>query len=329
MENKGLYPLRFKPIFKPRIWGGNKLRQRLNKNIPKNISNCGESWEVSAVGDNISVIANGFLEGNNLEELVEIYMGDLVGNSVYEKFGIELPLLVKFIDASDNLSIQVHPNDELARERHHAYGKTEMWYVIDADPGAKIITGFNRDVTREEYLESLSTGKLTDLLNVETALAGNVYYIPAGRVHAIGRGVLLLEIQQTSDITYRIYDWDRLDETGKPRELHTSLALDAIDFSKVSNPKRNITESLNTPIELANCPYFTVNKLTLTQPLKRDYFMIDSFVLYICLAGDVMVNYPNGKEKIATGETMLIPAEIKNISLQPVSTCTIIEVFVG
>lgn len=329
MENEGLYPLRLKPIFKPRIWGGSKLRQRLGKNIPKNISNCGESWEISAVADNISVVANGFLKDNNLEELVEIYMGDLVGNSVYEKFGIEFPLLVKFIDASDNLSIQVHPNDELARERHHAYGKTEMWYVIDADPGAKIITGFNRDVTREEYLESLSTGKLTSLLNVESATAGDIYFIPAGRIHAIGRGILLLEIQQTSDITYRIYDWNRLDESGIPRELHTDLAMDAIDFSKVSNPKKNITESLDTPLELASCPYFTANRLTLTQPLKRDYFMIDSFVLYICLAGEVLVSYPNGKEKLATGETMLIPAEIKDITLQPVSTCTIIEVFIG
>jgi len=225
---EGLYPLKFTPIYKDKIWGGNKIKSVLNKDFG-GLPNCGESWELSGVDGNVSVVSNGYLAGNTLEELLEVYMGDLAGDEVYEHFGNEFPLLIKFIDANDDLSIQVHPNDEMAAERHNSYGKTEMWYVLQADKGSKLQSGFNQQVDQEKYLEKLEKTELTDILNFEEVTAGDVFFIPAGRVHAIGRGILLAEIQQTSDITYRIYDYDRRDDKGNPRELHTDLALDAID----------------------------------------------------------------------------------------------------
>src|SRR3972149_1007896 len=196
-----LYPLKFKPIFKDKIWGGDKIKTLLNKDFSP-LPNCGESWEISGVQDEISVVSNGFLIGNNLQELIEIYMGDLVGDQVYQKYGIEFPLLIKFIDAHDDLSIQVHPNDKLAMQRHNAYGKTEMWYIIDADRGAKLISGFNTEVTKDAYIKHLENNTLNLILNYEEVKAGDVFFMPAGRVHAIGKGILLTEIQQTSDITY-------------------------------------------------------------------------------------------------------------------------------
>jgi len=232
-----LYPLKFKPIFKDKIWGGNKIKTLLNKDFSP-LPNCGESWEISGVQDEISVVSNGFLIGNNLQELIEIYMGDLVGDQVYQKYGIEFPLLIKFIDAHDDLSIQVHPNDKLAMQRHNAYGKTEMWYIIDADRGAKLISGFNTEVTKDAYIKHLENNTLNLILNYEEVKAGDVFFMPAGRVHAIGKGILLTEIQQTSDITYRIYDYNRKGTDGKPRELHTSLALDAIDFKSYDNYRK-------------------------------------------------------------------------------------------
>jgi mannose-6-phosphate isomerase len=204
-----LYPLKFTPVFKDKIWGGDKLKTILNKDF-SDLPNCGESWEISAVQDDISVVSNGFLKGNNLEELIEVYMGDLVGEKVWEKFGCECPLLIKFIDANDNLSIQVHPNDELSAERHDAYGKTEMWYVVQADPGARLISGFSGKINKAEYLKYLGNGHLEDILNYEEVSAGDVFFIPAGRVHAIGKGIVVAEIQQTSDVTYRIFDLQTL-----------------------------------------------------------------------------------------------------------------------
>ncbi|MGD9977354.1 MAG: type I phosphomannose isomerase catalytic subunit [Bacteroidales bacterium] len=327
--NESLYPLKFVTQYKERIWGGENLRKILGKNVPSQMAKCGESWEISAVQENISVVKNGFLAGNNLEELVEVYMGDLVGDSVYEKYGVEFPLLIKLIDANDILSIQVHPDDDIAMQRHHAYGKTEMWYVIAADEKSEIITGFNRDVSTKEYLQSLSGGELKKLLHTEKASAGDVFFIPAGRVHAIGKGVLLAEIQQTSDITYRIYDWDRLDANGKPRELHNDLALEVIDFSAASEPKWTRPIVDNRITELATCNYFTVNGLRFTEPISRNYDFLDSFVIYLCFQGESSVLYGNGGiESISTGETLLIPAELKNIILKPKSGCSLLEIFI-
>lgn len=327
--NDGLYPLKFVPQFKERIWGGDKLRTILKKNVPREIVKCGESWEISAVQDSVSEVANGYLAGNTLEELIEVYMGELVGDSVYEKFGVEFPLLIKLIDAQDVLSIQVHPDDEYAERNHHAYGKTEMWYVISADNDSEIITGFKRDITREEYLQSLSNGNLKDFLNVERAEVGDVYFIPAGRVHAIGKGVLLAEIQQTSDVTYRIYDWDRVDSNGKPRELHNDLALEVMDFSAVVDAKCTKPSVNNQTAELVDCRYFTVNRLSFTNSIKRDYEILDSFVVYVCIEGHAAIHYQNGEsEKMAVGETVLIPAELKNITLEPIGRCCLLEIFI-
>ena len=226
-----LYPLKFKPRYKERIWGGDALHTKLGKKIPKDTP-IGESWELSAVDGDLSVVAKGPLAGNNIEELTEVYMGDLVGDRIYEKFGLQFPLLIKLIDAQDKLSIQVHPDDRLAAERHDSYGKTEMWYLLDCDKDAELYCGFSREVSREEYLRHVKAGTMADILERERVKPGDAFFIPAGTVHAIGKGCLIAEIQQTSDITYRIFDWIRTDDHGHARELHTDLALDAIESDR-------------------------------------------------------------------------------------------------
>lgn len=316
---EGLYPLKFIPLYKDKIWGGNKIKTVLNKDFG-DLPNCGESWELSGVEGNVSVVANGFLEGNTLEELIEIYMGDLVGDRVFDRFGIEFPLLIKFIDANDDLSIQVHPDDEMAEKRHNAFGKTEMWYVIQADPGSQLQVGFNQQVDARQYLEKLQDNKLTEILNFEQVSAGDVYFIPAGRVHAIGKGILLAEIQQTSDITYRIYDYDRRDKEGNPRELHTDLALDAIDFTIHPEYKTSYKAKSNESVELVKCKYFTTSMLELNDVVEKDYNELDSFVIFICLEGSVEVETESGSETIAVGETILIPASIESVVLKPQSS---------
>src|SRR5664280_990561 len=217
-----LYPLKFETVLKEKVWGGDALVTRFNKRATESHS-IGESWELSAVTDNQSVVRNGFLAGNNIEELIEVYMGDITGDSIFEKFGNEFPLLIKFIEAREDLSIQVHPNNDLARKRHSAYGKTEMWYILECKEGSKIYTGFKDGVTREIYEEAVVNGKIEELLNVEIVDSGDTFFTPAGRVHAIGAGIVLVEIQQTSDITYRIFDWNRKSSGKEKRELHTCL----------------------------------------------------------------------------------------------------------
>lgn len=322
-----LYPLKFKPIFKEKIWGGNKLNTILGKNLPQN-KKIGESWEISGFKDNISIVSNGQLAGNNLQELVEIYMSDLVGDKVFEKFGIEFPLLVKFIDAYEALSIQVHPGDELAGKRHNECGKTEMWYIIQADKNSEIVTGFKQEINKEQYQKYFREGKLTQILNIENAEAGEVFFIPAGRVHATGKGILLAEIQQTSDITYRIYDWDRKDKNGNSRELHTELALDAIDFSTYNNYKTPYKKTKNQSVSILECKYFHTNILNLNQPIEKDYSLIDSFIIIMCLKGGLLLHYKNDKELVNPGETVLIPASLDNVIFEPLGESTILEVFI-
>lgn len=321
-----LYPLKFTPVILDKIWGGNWLRSLLNKKTKSD--RAGESWEISGVEGNISVVSEGFLKGNNLQELIEIYMGDLVGDIVYELFGTEFPLLIKFIDANDKLSIQVHPDDNLAAKRHNSFGKTEMWYVIEAEKNAEITVGFNRKITKEEYIKHLHNKVLENILNVETVKEGDVFFLPAGRVHAIGAGILLAEIQQTSDITYRIYDYDRPDETGKMRELHTEQAVDAIDFNHYESYKTFYDKKQNEPVNLAFCKYFTTNFYEINKPLERDYFSIDSFVILICTDGGFEMKYQDGFIKVMKGETILIPAVIKNFELIPYSVARFLEVFI-
>jgi mannose-6-phosphate isomerase len=326
---EGLYPLKFTPIYKDKIWGGNKIKTILNKDFGK-LPNCGESWELSGVEGNVSVVSNGYLAGNSLDELIEIYMGDFVGDQIFETFGHEFPLLIKFIDANDDLSIQVHPDDEMAAERHQSYGKTEMWYVMQADKGAKLQSGFNQPVDQEKYLEKLNKVELTDILNFEEVTSGDVFFIPAGRVHAIGKGILLAEIQQTSDITYRIYDYDRRDDKGNLRELHTDLALDAIDYTLFPEYKTRYESRPNESVELASCQYFTTNILDVTTVVEKEYNKLDSFVIYICLDGELTIETELGSESVQKGETILLPACIENVILKPVTaSAKLLEVYIG
>lgn len=322
-----LYPIRFKPVLKETIWGGNALRERFGKKARPGAL-VGESWEINGMTHSSSMVANGFLKGNTLEEVIEVYMGDLVGEKVYERYGNEFPLLVKFIDATDTLSIQVHPDNKLAAERHHAWGKTEMWYVIDAVPGAVIYTGFRKKTTREEYLNYFNEKNLASLINATPVKAGDTFFIPAGMVHAIGAGVLLTEIQQTSDITYRIYDWDRVDAGGKPREIHTSLALDAIDFDLDSPNLIRKTPETNRPVMLAGCEYFHTNLLRFDRPVIKDYSLTDSFVIYICTDSMAVIDCDGHTEELKAGETILIPASTDSVALIPQGTATLLEVYV-
>lgn len=310
-----LYPLKFKPIFKERIWGGRKIETVFGKKLPAE-GKIGESWELSGVEGDVSVVANGSLKGNNLQELIEIYMGDLVGERVFEQFGEEFPLLIKLIDADDNLSIQVHPDDKLAAERHHSFGKTEMWYVVGHEPDAKLYLGFNQPVDKAKYLEYLEAGKLADLLNAYKVEDGDSYFIPSKTIHAIGKGLLIAEIQQTSDITYRVFDWNRVDpKTGKGRELHTELALDAIDYKARSDYKTVAVPQRNAPVTLEKCPYFQTNSLVVDGTAVRDYAPLDSFVIYICLDGELTLTCESGSESLKKGETVLIPAEMNEVTL--------------
>lgn len=322
-----LYPIKFSPILKDKIWGGAKLNQLLNKQDASKV--CGESWELSGVEDDVSIVSNGFLAGNNLNEIIEIYMADLVGENIYEIFGNEFPLLFKFIDASDVLSIQVHPDDKLSKKRHSAYGKTEMWYVLDSENGSELISGFKKTSNKKEYLEHLKQGKLLELLNNEQAVSGDAFFIPAGRVHAIGKGILLAEIQQTSDVTYRIYDWERKDDEGKERELHTDLAVDAIDYKHSSDYKIDYKSQKNDSTNLADCNYFTTNLLDLDKTIETDYSILDSFVVYMCVEGHVRIELDNGtSELIEKGETVLIPANAETVKITPIVDSKLLEVYI-
>jgi len=323
-----LYPLKFEPILLDKIWGGSDLAKNWGKNADLT-RKIGESWEISSIPDQLSVVSNGFLAGNNIEELIEVYMGDLTGEAVYDKFGIEFPLLIKLIEANDDLSIQVHPGDKLAKERHNAYGKTEMWYILASKPGAKIFTGFDRPVTREKYIDALNSGNLAAILNIENPAAGDVFFTPAGKIHAIGAGNILAEIQQASDITYRIFDWNRTGTDGKPRELHTELAVDAIDYEasgRCAIRKEIIPDKTEN---LVKCEYFITNILHFNNNITKDYNLIDSFVIYICIEGDFLIHWDKGVEAVKKGETVLIPAMLTDIVLEPKPEARVLEIFIN
>lgn len=322
-----LYPLKFKTIFKDKIWGGHKIKTYLGKDF-SSLPNCGETWEISGVKSDVSVIENGPLTGTSLSDLLEEHKENLVGKAVYQRFGNEFPLLVKFIDANEDLSIQVHPDDTLAKERHNSFGKTEMWYVIQADEGAKLISGFNQKVDRELYLEKFNAGKLTDILNEEEVADGDVFFLPAGRVHTIGKGLLIAEIQQTSDITYRIYDFDRIDDKGNKRELHVEEALDAIDYNYYDNYKTSYKPTENEVIKVAECPYFTTNVLDFTKNTTRDYNSLDSFVIHVCLEGSYILNYGIEELPVNMGDCILIPATTKQVQLSTSKGFKILESYI-
>jgi len=321
-----LYPLKFKPVFKEKIWGGIRIKTKLGMDFSP-LLNCGEAWVLSGVEGNQTIVADGFLADNELNELIEVYMDDLVGTKVFQTFGEEFPILVKFIDANDYLSIQVHPDDELAGIRHNGRGKTEMWYILDAEDNAELISGFNKDIDRDIYVKHLNTGELKSIMNVQKVKKGDVFYIPAGRVHALGPGILLAEIQQTSDITYRIYDWDRVDENGKGRELHTQLALDALDFDKCINPKTDYKPAANQPVTLVDSPYFITRYLSITERVEKDISMLDSFIIYVCTEGSASIKYHDGIVSITKGEVVLIPAELEGVSFIPLIPTHLLEVY--
>lgn len=309
------------------MWGGNKLKTILNKATIS--EKAGESWEISGVPGNISIVYNGFLAENNLQNLIETYMGELVGNRVYNEFGNIFPLLIKFIDANDALSIQVHPDDKLAKERHNSKGKTEMWYILQADENAELIAGFNRKMSKDIYLKNLKEKSILDILNTETVKQGDVFLLPAGRIHAIGSGILLTEIQQTSDITYRIYDFDRKDSDGNYRELHTELAVDAIDYNYHKNYRTEYNNPENSSDTIVKCNYFTTNLLKLDTKLGKDISEIDSFIIYICLSGSCDIVQSNQEiTTLQAGETLLIPASLYKYTIVPKNSVKLLEVYI-
>ncbi|NVK52599.1 MAG: class I mannose-6-phosphate isomerase [Flavobacteriaceae bacterium] len=318
--------LKFHPILKEKIWGGKKLNQLFNKNSNKD--NIGESWEISDVENDTSIVCNGNLKDRNLKELISEFKGDLVGEKIYQQFGEKFPLLIKFIDAKEALSIQLHPNNELAQQRHNSFGKTEMWYVMQADEKANLIVGFKKDSNQKEYLANLERKSLLTILNVDEVCEGDVYFIPTGRVHAIGAGVLLAEIQQTSDITYRVYDWDRPNPDGTYRELHTEEALDAIDFKAQKSYKTSYNKEKNISSEIVSCPYFTTNVLPLSSKIKVNHSDKDSFVIYMCVKGAVLFMLNGGEEVLIMGETLLAPACIKEFEIIPREPSELLEVFI-
>ena len=319
-----LYPLKFEPILKNKIWGGQKLQQLLNK--PTTATDAGESWEISDVEGDTSVVANGPLKGTSLKSLMEIYTSDLLGAKNYRQFGTKFPLLIKFIDAKEDLSVQLHPNDQLAKARHNSFGKTEMWYVVQADPESNLIVGFNQEMTQELYLKHLKEKTLQSILNFDAVQAGDTYFIEVGRIHAIGAGVLLAEIQQTSDITYRVYDWDRVDAEGKERELHNDIALEAFDFDMPDNYRVNYSLDSNSFSELVRCPYFTTNVLDVKEPILKENNQ-DSFVIYMCVEGTASVEVGGILTELSMGETVLIPACIESFSISS-NHAKLLEVYI-
>ena len=312
-----MYPLKFEPILKQTLWGGDKIIpfKHLNETLP----NVGESWEVSAVEGSESVVANGADKGYTLPEMVRKYKEELVGEANYARFGNKFPLLIKFIDAKLDLSIQVHPGDELAKKRHNSFGKNEMWYVIAADKGAKLISGFAEEITPKEYKDRVHNGTFAEVLQTCTIEPGDVFYVPAGRVHGIGAGAFVAEIQQTSDITYRIFDYNRKDKDGKSRDLHTSQAMDAINFSDVQDDFRTEYERIrNEPVEMVASPYFTTSVYDMTEEITCDYSELDSFVIFICVEGSCRLTDDNQNEiTLRAGETVLLPAAVQEVTIVP------------
>lgn len=308
-----LYPLKFNPILKEKIWGGTKLKEVLSKPSENDIT--GESWELSGVPGDISEVCNGELAGVSLQTLINDYPEELLGKSVVKRFGKDFPILIKFIDAKQDLSIQLHPNDALAKKTHNSLGKTEMWYVMDVDKDANLIIGFNKDVTKEEYCHSLENNTLLDLLNYENIKEGDTFFINTGKIHAIGAGVLLAEIQQTSDATYRVFDFNRKDKAGNPRELHTEVALEAMDFERKDDFKVNYLKESDAINTMVDCPYFKTNYIEITEDLIQEVTQRDSFTIYMCVGGKAEVSTEFGSAEISRGETVLVPANANLITL--------------
>ena len=324
-----MYPLKFKPIYKTLVWGGEKIAPF--KGVEIGQDHIGESWELSGYPGNESVVANGALAGKTIEDLVKEYKGVLVGEHVYARTGDQFPLLFKFIDALSDLSIQVHPDDDLAQKRHGTNGKTEMWYVVDAEPGAHLFSGMAEEISPEEFEKRVADGTIIDVLARHDVRPGDVFFLPAGRIHTICSGCFIVEIQQTSDLTYRIYDYGRQGLDGKPRELHTELAKDAIDYKVYPDYRTAYTPVKDAETPLVSCKYFTTSLFDLDKAVRKDLRGIDSFVVAMCLSGGGTlldaepVFDPEGRRgptkghliPLKQGETVLIPASSQNITFTP------------
>ncbi len=326
-----LYPIKFIPRLKERLWGGTELLSRVKQGKGAKIDPSkpyGECWDLSSVAGDESVVANGYLKRNTIEEIVEVYMGNLVGEKNYDRYGLTFPLLIKSLECCDTLSVQVHPDDDLAAERHDSYGKTEMWYIAGCREGAAIYIGFKDvNISREQYLVAVNEDRLPEIMNRVEVKKGDVFFIPAGTIHALGSGVDVIEIQQTSDITYRIYDWNRVDDKGQPRELHTALAVDAIDFGSDADAcYKRYTLKENQAVGVVDCPYFTTNMIALNGNKEFDYSSLDSFVLYICAEGEADVVMGEHTEHITPYELVLIPAEADVVELR--GEATLLEVYI-
>jgi mannose-6-phosphate isomerase len=305
------YPLVFEPILKERIWGGTKLKTLLNKPITSEIT--GESWEISTVENDVSVVANGAFAGKTLNEIIDLYPAEILGNIVYARFGKQFPLLFKYLDAREDLSIQLHPNDELAKKRHNSFGKTEMWYVMQADDNARLIVGFKEKSSPVEYLSHLNDKTLLDILDTKKVQSGDVFMLETGTIHAIGAGTVIAEIQQTSDITYRVYDFDRKDANGNTRELHVDLALEALNYDKIE-AQRFYDKNENTFNTVVDCPYFTTGFIPLNGSAvfsKTNH----SFKVLMAVEGDFSLLVNGESYHYKKGSTVLLPAVITDYQL--------------
>jgi mannose-6-phosphate isomerase len=322
-----LYPLKFNPILKEMIWGGKKIPQKLNVNVDEDVK-IGENFAVSGLKNDQSVVSNGPLAGKNMTELIEAYKEELLGAKVYQQFGTNFPLLIKYIDANDDLSIQVHPNDEQAKIKHNSFGKTEMWYVVDTEANADLVSGFSKKTTAEEFEQYHSSGMLMELMQKYPTAAGDTFFIPAGKVHSIGAGNLIAEIQQTSDITYRIYDFDRRDKFGNPRELHHELAMDAMNFTDNESGKVEYTAKDNESVNLATCQYFTTNKLDVNGSVSKDYSQLDSFVILMNVGGKCTIKSADTTIELNEMEATLVPAAIDTLELSAEGTAKLLEVYI-
>jgi mannose-6-phosphate isomerase len=319
-----VYPIKFNPILKEKIWGGNKLTSFLGKLSDK--KNIGESWEISDVQDSISVINNGAYEGNNLKELIRIHQSSLLGTENFKNFGYNFPLLIKFLDAKTDLSVQVHPDNAMAKTYHNSFGKTEMWYIMDSDNNAEIVLGLKDETMNPDVLCNINAENVDLVFNRELVKKGDSYFIPAGKVHAIGAGVLAAEIQQTSDITYRVYDWDRIDNYGEKRELHIDLAAKATKHFD-SNGKLNYNIQPNNKTNLVNCEYFTTNLLDIKSHQARDYKKLDSFVIFMCVEGEVDITAGYHTETLKMGDTVLLPAITEEVAFNS-EDAKLLEVYI-
>ena len=321
--NSKIYPLQFDPILKERIWGGEKLKTELNKPITSSIT--GESWEISTVKGDISIIANGALKGKSLMDVINDNPNEILGTEIYTRFGKQFPLLFKYLDAREDLSIQVHPNDALAKKRHDSFGKTEMWYIMQADEDARIIVGFKENSNAAEYLENLENKTLLSILDDVKVKSGDVFFLETGTVHAIGAGLVVAEIQQTSDITYRLYDFDRVDAQGAIRELHVDLALDAINYNVVQT-KKEYSKDVNESNVVVDCPYFTTNFIPLDGNIsvQKDG---KSFTVYMCIDGEFEIQCNDAVYNYKKGDTLLIPAGISELIIS--GKASILEIYIS